>query len=647
MNRETLLNCVRRHLHDSFMENGDLRPIGEMVPRIAIELRSDRITPYSSEATVSIVPMQMVAAFVDGEISVDEENLICNAVMVDNSVLAEIIAALRALREFENLPTLSSPLTARLLAMQTLEPPVVRVASTVPPMSSLNSVELSSRSIERRARLSPIGVGLAVSAALAASICALFWNGYFEAKSQIADQPSERMDTNSLQDFDKQQVGKSADQGSIRGPTGNRLSPKLDIVKDVAEPLQVIPQSNWINESSIGVNPTKIATDRGSGNTIEPMASSESTHLSVELSGIRWTKISGLLAHRTQKPAVSTSVGASNWGSVEQGSREWDSGDDLRPIELRTLPLSRAEANLESGGKMVLASDTDVQLTRTRRDSPGRLDLHHGFVALLDIPKGTVVDLGVSGGKLATLRWESKASVVLGVTAAGLQAQIDGGEISIDEKPRKNTSVIIDRGNVTELKERVGRLPSWVARPTDKITMPKAILAQIASSDNLGRTLSQLLESQSSEPIDEQRASLISAWLASLVNENLFRQANARRPSVRIAALQRIVQTPEWDSRYAAIWSDIEMAVGDERKVMVFRNFAQLARQGGKPNAVQVNPLIALLDSPDTASRAFSDFLLRQLYGGGPIFDPTWTDEANARGTGLWRRFVAAATSVR
>ena len=630
------------------MEYGDLRPIGEMVPRIANELRRDRTTHDSSPTSVNIMPVQLVAAFVDGEISLDEEKLICMAVMVDNSVLAEIIAALRASNEFDSSPAMSSHLTARLLAMQTVEPPVVRVGPSVASLSSLNSVTLSSHSNQHRTRPSSKGVGLAVLATLAASICALFWFGLFESDSQISDKPSEIMDTHSLPDSRKHQAGKSVDQDSIREPADVRPSPQLDIAKGAAETLQIIPESHLKNESLSDSNATKIAADQGSGNTIEPMASSESTDFSAAISGIRWTKISGLLAHRTQKPAVSTSVGQSAWGSVEQGSREWDSADDLHPLELRTLPLSRAEANLESGGKMVLASDTDVQLTRIRRESPGRLDLQHGYVALLDIPKGTIVDLGVRGGKLATLRWESKASVVLGVTAAGLQAQIDGGEISIDDRPRKNTSVIIDRGNVSELKERIGRMPSWVVRPIDKITMPKAILAQIASSDNLGNTLSQLLETQgqSANPIDEQRAALIAVWRTSLLNENLFRLASVRRPPLRIAALQRIVQTPEWDSRYAAIWSDIETALGDERKVAVFRNFAQLTRQGGKPNALQVNPLVALLESPDVASRALSDFLLRQLYGGGPIFDPTWTDEANARGVGLWRRFIAAATKV-
>ena len=171
--------------------------------------------------------------------------------------------------------------------------------------------------------------------------------------------------------------------------------------------------------------------------------------------------------------------------------------------------------------------------------------------------------------------------------------------------------------------------------------------AQIASSDNLSNTLNQLLEQQSADAFDEKRLALISAWRASLNNENLFRQANARRPFLRVAALQRIVQTPEWDPRYAAIWSEIELSVGDARKVLFLRNIVQLARQGGKPNLAQVNPLLALLESSDIASRALSDFLLRQFYGGGPVYDPTWTDEANTRGIGLWRRFINATSAAR
>ena len=151
---------------------------------------------------------------------------------------------------------------------------------------------------------------------------------------------------------------------------------------------------------------------------------------------------------------------------------------------------------------------------------------------------------------------------------------------------------------------------------------------------------------QTSDPLDEQRIALIAGWRASLLNENLLKPADLRRPIVRIAALQRILQTPEWDSRYKSMWLEIETAIGDDRKVLFLQNAVQLARQGGKPNVSEVNSLLALLESQDIASRAMSDFLLRQFYVRGPMFDPNWTDEANLRGAGLWRRFAAAAAAA-
>ena len=82
LNRKIILNCVQRHLLESLAELGEMRPLGEMIPRIARELRGISKTNNFATAAVAIIPMPLIAAFVDGDVSTDEDRMICNAVLV-------------------------------------------------------------------------------------------------------------------------------------------------------------------------------------------------------------------------------------------------------------------------------------------------------------------------------------------------------------------------------------------------------------------------------------------------------------------------------------------------------------------------------------------------------------------------------------
>ena len=119
MNRQTILTSVDHHLRESFAETGEVRPLGEIVPRVASEIRSG--STLLATAPVRIIPIERVAAFVDGDLESAEADMICEAVMVDNSVLAEIIAAVRALQTpLDQMPPLSATLSAQLLAMHSM-----------------------------------------------------------------------------------------------------------------------------------------------------------------------------------------------------------------------------------------------------------------------------------------------------------------------------------------------------------------------------------------------------------------------------------------------------------------------------------------------------------------------------------------------
>lgn len=117
MNRQTILASINRQLRLSFAETGEVRPLGEIVSRVAQEIRPGFTEPVA-DGPATLVPIEQVASFVDGHVDLAEANTICEAVMVDNSVLAELVAAVRAMQiPGDQLPPLSAALAAQLHAM--------------------------------------------------------------------------------------------------------------------------------------------------------------------------------------------------------------------------------------------------------------------------------------------------------------------------------------------------------------------------------------------------------------------------------------------------------------------------------------------------------------------------------------------------
>lgn len=158
VNRQTILASIHRHLHDSVAETGEVRPLGEIVAQVAGELRTSEVT-----ASVGVVPVSQVAAFVDDSLTDQEAEIICSAVLTDNSVLAELIAAIRARNAPANdLLTLSDELTDRISGLIRAELPTIQrdaasnVNGSIDDPSTVSAravVQLNSGKAERGKRL--------------------------------------------------------------------------------------------------------------------------------------------------------------------------------------------------------------------------------------------------------------------------------------------------------------------------------------------------------------------------------------------------------------------------------------------------------------------------------------------------------------
>ncbi len=645
MNRTSVLECIRRHLNAARMEPGGLRPLGELVPRIASELRS---AVDSSEIQSSITPIPLVAAFIDGLVSPEEEIAVCQAILVDNSVLAELVAGVLALDEVHpknanDLPPLSSELTARLFELTSHKFPnanngVIAVKGAeqfdAPERSSFAQPVLPApirRSITAGTRAQAAGWRQALAIlAVAASLWLIAWwtvrqSSLWQKPEQVVQVPPK--DTESIKPTvpdDANHLSPPEDGLAVQAP---EEIPQMPLEQSPLPTPPDRPQDRPLDKPQVVVTPS-----------IPPARPSEE-FTATPMKNIQWSKIAGLLARRDLNRDYEDEAG---WHGVIPG----DDGGAAQAADARqllTFPLSRAEANVGSGGRIVLAADTRLTFAQGLPRLSAKVGLSHGLIAFVDMPQNTVIEFTGNELPLAIVKWTTtQASLLVTITDAGLQAQVTGGEVTINQQNFRNSVVSIDSQSVNELRDRNTRLPAWVTRPVETIPLPKSVLGQLAGSDNIAETLDRLLEASATAGDADKGRLMLSNWRASLSDSNLIRSAESRSPLVRLQAFGRLMLLPEWDERYKHSWARFSSAINNEAEFVFLRQAFELTRRGGKLNAVQVMQLGNLLESPQFAVRSLSDFILRKNFGGGPQFDPNLNPLANIRGIGLWKRYINA-----
>ena len=638
MNRASVLACIHRHLLAARMEPGGLRPLGELIPRIAGELRAGA---DASEVQSSIIPIPLVAAFIDGLVSPQEEQAICRSILVDNSVLAELVAGVLALDEAQvnpdTLPPLSDNLTARLLELTYQVIPSAASASPAVALGEQINAPVSSRFEQpvppsprresitaTRAQatwLRPTIAILAVAASLlaivwwAASQSAL-WRGT-EQVVKVSPQPEVRDREESTPPDESSRVPLPDDGLAVQTPE-ETLPPN--------QPSQPEPTNMPPDMPQVVVTPPVPSVEPSEEFTATPMKN------------IQWSKIAGLLARRDLNPDYADEAG---WQGVSPGE-DVENTKASDTMQLLTLPMSRAEADVGSGGRIVLAADTRLAFSQGSQSRSAKIGLSHGLIAFVDMPQNTVIEFTDNDLPLATVKWmNTRATLLLTVTDAGLQAQVTG-EVFINQQNVRNSVVAVDSQSVKELKDRNTRLPAWVSRPVETIPLPKAVLGQLAVSDNIAETLDRLLEASASAGEADNGRIMLSSWRGSLSDSNLLPSVETRSPLVRLQSLQRLMLLPEWDVRYKHSWAKFATTINNEAELIFLRQTFELTRRGGKLNAVQIAHLVNLLESQQFAARSLSDFILRKNLGGGPQFDPSLSPQANTRGVGLWRRYINA-----
>jgi hypothetical protein len=701
VNRQTILESVHRQLRESLAETGEVRPLGEIVPRVAGEIRSQSASATTN--STGIIPVEKVAAFVDGHLQSEEAEAICDAVMVDNSVLAEIIAAVRATQvSCEQLPPLPASLSAQLTAISSVvsatsqtdayaddedlgeirgqtkpapmshgvlrktEPTALaagvsspRDAGTRPEASAYGSRKEASSSARSDAVSSHrssglrIAVGLLAIAATIVAAIALLGRRRDKAPDQTTvvesgvDKGGEQPDPQPLGIPDvfpePERVPRDLIQSIVENEPPASQSKQDDLGREnpPMDPAaaKVIQESESIPEEAV-VEKTPQPTPES-----EPPIDPGPARITdpPRLADLRWVEVSGVLARRNEPTEESGSRRAPTWSRIQEGaSSSATSAGQTRRVALRTLPLSRAKGQLEDGGRFVIAGDSGLQITRGTTEVLAELDLMYGSVALIGLSEGTVVKMQRGNQTIATLRWQSKASAVVNRLTTGLQIQVNRGEIEINDTPVKEKSVQVAHDQSMESVPAPKRLPRWVTRPEETNGVERMILAQIADTSDLTASLNQKIAALASSPTlsrDESHAlAKLASWQAAMAGPNLIRLAVSRVPALRLAAMQRLTQLSESDPRYPRIWNAIDRSVNNAQRTAQIREWFRLIRTGSRPSAAQLEQMLGGLSSQNMSGRAISDFILRQYVRNPPPFDPSWTGQTLQRAVNIYRQ---------
>lgn len=652
MNQQTLLETIHRHLSDSRRETEPVRTLSEIVSLVANDIRQQ--TP-PGDVRSQIIPIGVVTAFVDGNVSDDEAQWVLNAIQVDNSVIAELVAAVKAKQEIQTETTgISDTLSSRLLKMG---PPTVsaigdidtrsnadaaRDTTSQPITSTLPDVQPITRS-NPRSRSPLKWIVLAVAATAAA------WLAFISIRpSNESSSPENRIVHSPGPDVE-------------RLPETNDLSIPETLPEERRREFQIVespPPVDLAPTETPNPRPSLPAAMGNQRNTDDQVAATPAsptpspipapTREVTPFDQLVWTRITGLAATQLEAPESLDYDRGERWSALEESITSMGDASERTSLNVVTLPLSRAEAKVQENGRLVLAPDTQIELRRDagiaadRRDASCVIDVLHGSVALADILTGTVVDVRAASQPIAKLRWDTDGSVVIGFLPVGFAVEVHSGTVSIDDDAFEDSLLVLSTHDKHRVEGNAKRMPGWVNRPIDTIPVTNVVLAQLSTSKNMLTDIAGHTKRFASLPNrnanDARTLATLAMWQASLANQNLARLFSRTEPEVRNAAFARLIETPAWDARYDAIWAGVSRIMRSPRTTAQVKKMCENLRQRIGLNSNQIDLLLTGLAGPSLAHRAMCDYLLRSNYGGGPPFDPAWTGQSQVRAISLWRR---------
>ncbi|MCS7465692.1 hypothetical protein NZK35_03265 [Stieleria sp. ICT_E10.1] len=670
-NRKTLLQLVQRRLDavsaagaSSGVRAEDHAGVLGRVVRQLIHEVSDG-TPHRQNATSSVVPVPLhdVAAYVDGTMD-DPEKLtaITEAAKSDPGLMMEIVAAVRSRGEAK-MVGLAPDLRSHLLALQHANTPsaeTVTVATERPPSDRPSTpplVRMTKPAADDATRVN--GAGIVWFTAAAAVLLAIGWwvrSGMTPTNDPIAEDGQRIKSPEPVVPDQNVDADPSTGQPDGQAPLlVEHPESKSSQRPDVAPTPAIEPPSdrNPAAPSDVAVatdvqaDAPMVAVEATPEETLTPTPrtpNSESRPLvprTPQKLVAQWSQIDGLLLRSE------SSVGAAGSSSSESipASVTVGSAFDLaaegpgRVMKLQTLPLCRAAAALAGGGELVIAADTELELT-----PGGTIHLLHGSIALLGLNENSVVRLGRSIANSVSLKGvasdgQGGGDVVVRKTVTGMEVDVTGNPVKVNERSVADSRLKLEGPllAVEPAEETPERLPRWTRERVDRIEVGRNVLAQLSESDDVRATLMQALASGA---VRGDAAVTVRVWLVAASGDQLLRLIGSPDPLLREAALQHLRTVSPKDPRHQLVWRRLQASGNNARTFATVRSFFVDLWSGRRPNATKREQLLRMLQASDPAARATANYLLRSFYGPGPRFDLNASATARARAANAWRAAI-------
>ena len=660
VNRESILQCIQQELAADLAENGQPSPIGEMVPRVAVQIRESA----GSGEFQGVLPVWQVAAFVDGGLDEAGNEKVCNALKTDNSLLAEIIASVRASRMqpseslspelTENLATLFATQQATSSVAQRAEADAMLPRST----ARLDEEELE-QGLDTTLVQSPVKMHVAGKtwpwlplAAAAAVLLAVgmigfqMWHGEDETVVEKGvGGEKELIETPELAN----EPPDSPEDSGVPDSRPTMVEENSSPPETKATPIDPPPDTAIVENNPKLVPDT--ATEKPDSDSMKP-ANGSPVKPSTFIAGLKWSQIDGFLTRRTkgETNAIpdSASTRSSNWQRIKVDSPVW-LDEDFGAITVRTLPQSRAQAvflpaaevPIEAPAKparLVLGPDSGVKISSSvLAPEVSQLEIEYGSLALMDLNTTSRIELRALGRTVGMLRVEAGSSLVVDYAKEGMRVQVSQGSLAIRGQTFSAESFAIARNGQLVPLDHSRTLPRWINGSQGML--PSRVKEMIGDEQDVMQAIARKFASLDA-PVskrDQPVYAALAQMQVSLAGSQFLRLASNKRPYLRIAAWNRLVALPEWDPRYRATWQALEQMTPSKRIALNFRDLARRVRSKEQYQRTQVEMLLNALESSNSSIRSVAHLFLWQAYPKGPAFDPNWPAASRRRSVSAWR----------
>ncbi|MGB7325074.1 MAG: hypothetical protein WBD31_09390 [Rubripirellula sp.] len=639
MQRQTVLETIHRHLRvgTASVERDQVGlPLSEIVGRVARELRREKPDP---SIVVTVIPIEQVAAFVDGNLDSARVDAVCRAVLVDNGVLAELIAAVRATQSSsDSLPPVSQPLTERLLATH--------------PAELISSKDIARMMYEPETQARRSRMRILIPAIMATAIALIVYlnrdsatetvptpeleTPKIVAKSDLDDKDASTPETLAEQDqVTPTPASSTASSTASIAESENAGSPDVvpaDIGPAEADPMVAQP----VEPLQPGV--AELPATQETPDKAPPPVATRVLQPAPKWTAMRWTDIAGLVGtiDRAVPPPSDVSpddVAKSKLRKFRRVVAPSRATFD-EPVNFHSLRFSRGIAKIETesdddGGEILIDEDSVALIASGINNASAQIDVRRGLIAIRNVPEhsGLVLRRGVT--PLGLVVFDAEATVLIHAIAGGMELHLQNAALKTDEGWFDGDAVRLTAGSTTEMNNLTSLSADWMSN--DPVSLDKVLMSQIGESTDLIASIdTQINRLAGSSRLNDSQSTKLSQLIQmrlSLAGDRLFSMVTSEFEAVRVAAVEAIALLPKNDPRFEPVWASIESDIVTARLRSSIDGWMQLVRTGGQPKPNQLANMLAGLKSTKPTVRGLCDSMLRSYVPDPPSVDPNASAE--------------------